>query len=160
MLSKWLERLQVNRNEDGFSLTELMIVVVIIGIIAAIAIPIYSNQVREAEIATLKSDVQSTATAFKQWQNKQGSVTAYPKGTAAQINAELAKMTVKSDPTNSIVFKPFDITNDHNNFEVCIEGSRNFGGSDIVRWNYNLYTDKFTEGVCVNSPYLTEEKPS
>lgn len=53
-------KLQTTRNEDGFTLMELIIVVVIIAILAAIAIPIFSNQQKAAVGATLKSDVTST----------------------------------------------------------------------------------------------------
>ena len=46
-----------HRSEQGFTLLELMIVMVIIGVLAAIAVPSYVNAVRSAREATLKADL-------------------------------------------------------------------------------------------------------
>lgn len=50
-----LDRLQ--QGEQGFTLLELMIVMVVIGLLAAIAIPSYTNNVRNAKEAVLREDL-------------------------------------------------------------------------------------------------------
>ena len=47
----------------GFTLIEIMIVVVIIGILAAIAIPKFGSVKEKAYLATMKSDLRNLATA-------------------------------------------------------------------------------------------------
>lgn len=40
------------RNKKGFTLSELLIVVAIIGVLVAISIPIFTSQLHKAEVAT------------------------------------------------------------------------------------------------------------
>lgn len=55
----------LKNHEDGFTLVELLIVVVIIGILAAIAIPIFMNQQKAAYDAGLQSDLRNFGTALE-----------------------------------------------------------------------------------------------
>jgi general secretion pathway protein G len=52
------------RAEAGFTLLELMIVMVVIGLLAAIAIPSYTNNVRNAKEAVLKEDLHTMRVAI------------------------------------------------------------------------------------------------
>jgi general secretion pathway protein G len=55
---------KVRRTEQGFTLLELMIVMVVIGLLAAIAIPSYTNNIRNAKEAVLKEDLHTMRTAI------------------------------------------------------------------------------------------------
>jgi type IV pilus assembly protein PilA len=53
----------VKKNQGGFTLIELMIVVAIIGVLAAVAIPAYSNYVTKAKVGAALSSVATLQTA-------------------------------------------------------------------------------------------------
>lgn len=57
-----LKTLKGYSNEEGFTLVEVIIVVLVLGIIAAIAIPVFSGQQRAGIVGSIKSDIKNTVT--------------------------------------------------------------------------------------------------
>lgn len=58
------------QREEGFTLIEILIVILIMGILSAIAIPAFMNQRKSAFDASLRTDIKSMALSIETWQVK------------------------------------------------------------------------------------------
>lgn len=58
------------KSESGFTLIEILVVILIIGILAAIAVPVFLNQRKKALDAQLQSDMKTVATWMETYKAK------------------------------------------------------------------------------------------
>ena len=111
-MQELLRKLRAERadGDRGFTMIELLVVVVIIGVLVAIAIPLYLNYRKGAENKSAASDLRGGISAVEQYYTENGNV--YPATTVGTAGANMVfggagivSQTISVSPGNTISFE-------------------------------------------------------
>jgi len=137
----------MKRSLSGFTIVELLIVIVVIGILAAIAIVSYTGISQRAQNASLQSDLSNASTQLKLFQVDNSS---FP----ATINCSIADSTTNKcvkysngntyqyASNNSLNSQTFSLTatNNTQNYNIDQTGTMRPGGKNLLPDSQNMRT--------------------
>lgn len=145
-----MKNVQMNHGQKGFTLIELMIVVAIIGILAAVAIPQYQNYIASSQVSRVMSETGSIRTAIENCmlQGRTTIVTSDTDPAATECNTGWTE----SNLLGVALQEGLDVTiNDDNTAVVTATFGNNAAGSLQVEGSNQLEWNRTDAGVWVCS---------
>jgi general secretion pathway protein G len=137
------------RRTRAFTLVEILIVVVILGILAAVVVPQFSSATQEARQGNLKTQLQILNSQIAIYAARSGN--AYPDfaadgwGSQANISTMIGGSYLKAPPVN-----PAWTTSNPGPTSIAVTGDATIRGSAAAAWVWNtstktLYASYFNE---------------
>ncbi len=81
----------LDKNKEGVTLIEVMVVLVILGVLAAISVPVYSNYVRKAKVNEAISNIGAIANAMRIYRMEKGAWPTYSTDAIANLKVNVAQ---------------------------------------------------------------------
>jgi type IV pilus assembly protein PilA len=156
-MQELLNRMRAKKGDEGFTLIEILVVVVIIGVLVAIAVPVYLNYRQGAADKSAQSDVRGAISAVEQFYTNNGnqypaavttgdnSTGTVPTFTLAAIGTGTAGTVTLSDKTKLTVYVASATAT---SYKIC---ANNGGGSG--KWY--LYDSSVGGSVKASATALT-----
>jgi prepilin-type N-terminal cleavage/methylation domain-containing protein len=123
------------RDESGFTMVEIMVVVGIIAILALIATPIYLNQRKAAWNSAVQNDVSATAVYIEQNKQALGGYLDYAGGVPGVKLSDSVTINVYGEATMQ-------------KRTACVEGWNTKSPTD-TRWSFNIIERQMKKGSCI-----------
>ncbi|PIS27453.1 MAG: methylation site containing protein [Candidatus Marinimicrobia bacterium CG08_land_8_20_14_0_20_45_22] len=95
------------KNQAGFTLVELMIVIVIVGILAAVAVPIYQSNVSKAKMTECDAAMGTIRTALRVYY---AGNSVYPTAASGTAVTEVLGLDITADDLTGKYFAASDYT--------------------------------------------------
>jgi type IV pilus assembly protein PilA len=158
-------KLPTQKAQQGFTLIELMIVVAIIGILAAVAIPAYQDYTIKAKIANAITSVDSLKTAVALCIQEAGGVETTCSGGSGGIPAnasftptkEVASATVTSGTI--VLTLATGLGTNVDNQTITMDPTATAGGT-AATWNYSTTVTNTAAAASITKNNITAATPA
>ena len=129
--------------EAGFSLVELLVVIVIISILAAISVPIFVRQREKGWRAQVESSLKNGATIMQAWATENGGDYTLPAGVGPAAADEMAWMDGDGwPPTEGVTVDVVEADSEG----FCLAGTHS--SSDAIQLEYDDDRGAPVDGDC------------